>query len=103
MGPKTGLEKSTIQAERERVWEDRLQVLAGLAGIDLNRLSENKSDASKVLLPAAMKQASSVSNAWLAEHLGMGKPASASQFARRFLLSRNGQTRLGKLLSRVKA
>lgn len=102
VGPETGLDRPTIQTERERGWEDRLQVLAGLAGIDLNRLSEKKSDENKVLLAAAMKQSSSVSNAWLAERLGMGKPASASQFARRFLLGRNGKIQVATLLSRVK-
>jgi len=60
----------------------------------LDRLSEKKSDASKVLLASALKQTSSVRNAWLAERLGMGKPASASQFSQRFPLSRNGKTQL---------
>ena len=59
-------------------------------------------DLSQGAYSAAMKQSSSVSNVWLAERLGMGKPASASQFARRFLLSQNGKVRVDTLLSRVK-
>ncbi len=49
-----------------------------------------------------MKKCSSVSNAWLAQRLQMGKPASASQFARRFLIDKEGPARVDKLLSKIK-
>jgi len=39
-----------------------------------------------VRLAAAMKAVSSVSNVWLAERLKMGRPATVSQYVRRFRL-----------------
>ena len=45
-----------------------------------------KSAEPKVRLAAAMKAVSSVSNVWLAERLKMGRPASVSQYVRRFRL-----------------
>jgi hypothetical protein len=42
--------------------------------------------AEKVLLAAAMKAGTDVSNGWLCERLGMGTPASVSQFVRQFRL-----------------
>lgn len=66
------------------LWEERLQALAKAARIDLDRLPARKSDPGKVRLAAAMKLASSVANGWLATRLAMGRPASASQFVRRW-------------------
>jgi hypothetical protein len=43
----------------------------------------------KSQLAAAMKARCPVSNAWLADRLAMGQPASASQFARRWMLDSN--------------
>jgi len=72
-------------ALREELWEDRLQAAAQAAGVRLDRLGPKKSCAEKVLLAAALKTATAVSNGWLCERLGMGTPASVSQFVRRFL------------------
>lgn len=97
-----GLEPEERQAERSNSWEDRLKKLAKAADVDLAHLGERKSDPTKVLLAAAMKQSTSVSNTWLADRLQMGQPASASQFARRLLLDEEGRRSVEKLLSRVK-
>jgi hypothetical protein len=49
-----------------------------------------------------MKRSTSVANGWLAARLAMGEPASASQFARRWLLTAAGEQATEDLLSRVK-
>lgn len=82
-----GLEPEVAKAERVVGWEEKLVALARAAKVDLARLPVQKSHPSKVLLAAALKQSTSVSNGWLAERLAMGKPASASQFVRRYMLS----------------
>ena len=97
-----GLEPAELQAERAAVWEERLQALAKAANIDLHSLPKQKSHETKALLAAAMKQSSSVANGWLSERLDMGQPASASQFARRWLLNSSGRKATATLLSRVK-
>jgi putative transposase len=83
-----GLESDARQEVRATQWEERLQEIAITAGIDLGQLPKQKSHPSKVRLAAELKQSTSVSNAWLAKRLSMGKPASASQFVRRFVNSR---------------
>ena len=75
---------------RAEIWEERLEAVAKAAGIDLGKLGPRKSDAQKVLLAAVLKAATDVSNGWLNERLGMGTPASASQFVRRFHLDGGG-------------
>jgi len=97
-----GMEPEQVREERSLIWEERLQQLARLAKIDLDELPSPKSHASKSLLASAMKQSSSVSNAWLAKRLDMGQPASASQFVRRWLLSELGKAETERILSRVK-
>jgi REP element-mobilizing transposase RayT len=97
-----GLEPEAVQAERTAAWEEKLQQLARAARIELERLPDPKSAPPKVLLAAAMKKSTSVSNAWLARRLGMGQPASASQFVRRLLLTSAGRAAVEQLLSRVK-
>ena len=97
-----GLEPEELRVERTLAWEERLQALARAAKIDLENLSEKKSHPDKSLLAAALKQSCSVSNGWLSARLGMGQPASASQFSRRWLLSASGQKATKALLSRVK-
>jgi len=97
-----GMEPEQVREERALIWEERLQRLACLAKINLTSLPAAKSHPSKALLAAAMKGSSSVSNAWLAQRLAMGQPASASQFARRWMLSAAGKNQVEKLLSRVK-
>jgi hypothetical protein len=70
--------------------------------VDLSRLPPPKSHPDKVRLAAALKQSTSVSNGWLAARLGLGQPASASQFVRRHLLRPEGRAAIADLLSRVK-
>jgi putative transposase len=76
---------------RESAWLDLLERAAAALKVDLRKLGAQKSDPAKVRLAAAMKACSSVSNGWLAERLDMGKPASVSQYVRRFVLA--GHTR----------
>lgn len=97
-----GLEPEAVRELREARWEERLQALARAARIDLQKLPPAKSHPDKALLAAAMKTGSSVANAWLARRLAMGQPASASQFARRWLLTKSGQRAVVELLSRIK-
>ena len=97
-----GLEPEELMSERALVWEERLQVLAKAAKIDLGKLPAPKSHSDKALLAAAMKRSTSVANGWLAARLEMGAPASASQFARRLLLTEAGARGVTALLSRVK-
>ncbi len=97
-----GLEPEELAVERKNVWETRLRALAKVAGVDLAGLPEKKSDRGKVLLAAAMKLSTSVSNRWLAERLRMGKPATVSQFVRRFLQDSGRKREVQLLLSIVK-
>ncbi|QYM80629.1 transposase [Horticoccus luteus] len=98
-----GLEPGAHRAERELVWEEKLVKLAQAAEVDLRKLGSAKSAPAKVLLAAGMKQTTSVSNGWLAKRLGMGQPASVSQFVRRALLDSAGRKRIKALLSKVEA
>ncbi len=86
-----GLELRGADGEAHRemralLWEDRLGRLAKRLKVALDRLPDRKSAEPKVRLAAAMKAVSSVSNVWLAERLNMGRPASVSQYVRRFRL-----------------
>ena len=86
-----GLELRGADGEAHRemralLWEDRLGQLAKRLKVALDRLPARKSAEPKVRLAAAMKAVSSVSNVWLAERLRMGRPASVSQYVRRFRL-----------------
>lgn len=96
-----GLEPETVQAERAELWEERLRMLAKLAKVDLAKLPAPKSHPDKVRLAAALKQGTSVSNAWLAGRLAMGQPASASQFVRRYLLREEGRAGTEQLLAKI--
>jgi len=80
-----GLEPRELAAEKEKLWFEQLEALAKRAGIDLGNLPKKKSAEEKVILAAAMKSGSSVSNQWLGSQLQMGLPATVSQFVRRFL------------------
>jgi REP element-mobilizing transposase RayT len=97
-----GLEPDEVQAERAAAWEEQLLAFAKAAKIKLETLPAQKSHPNKALLAAALKQSTSVSNGWLAHRLQMGRPASASQFARRWLLTVTGRKATEQLLSRVK-
>jgi putative transposase len=98
-----GLEPEGVREERSLAWEEQLRRLAERAEIDLEHLPPRKSAPDKALLAAAMKKTTSVSNGWLADRLEMGPPASASQFARRYLLTEAGGKRVARaILSNVK-
>jgi putative transposase len=97
-----GLEPEAVKEERARSWEEALAACAHAAGIDLAKLTPKKSDEGKVLLAMAMKSVTSVSNGWLAERLGMGQPASVSQFVRRGMADTKKKRRLDRFLSKVK-
>lgn len=98
-----GLEPKVLQAERMQIWEEKLRALAQAGNVNLAELPPAKSASPKTLLAAALKASTSVSNAWLARRLAMGQPASASQFARRRMLTADGRAEVDALLSRVKA
>ena len=97
-----GLDPEDARHEQVALWEERLRELAHAAKIDLESLPAKKSHADKVRLAAAMKLGTSVSNGWLADRLGMGLPASASQFVRRWLLDPKRKAETHALLSRVR-
>ena len=97
-----GLERDHVKQERAKQWEEQLRKLARAARIHLNALPVAKSHPEKSLLAATMKATTSVSNAWLADRLDMGEPASASQFARRYLRTSSGAKAAKALLSRFK-
>jgi Transposase and inactivated derivatives len=97
-----GLEPDERRAEQSRYWEEALQAYAQAAKVNLNGLGKKKSEPEKVKLAAAMKSATSASNGWLAERLGMGEPASVSQFVRRWFADARRKREVDLLLSRVK-
>ena len=88
---------------RESVWEDRLGQLARTAKIDLAKLGRRKSDPAKVLLAAALRAETGVSNGWLCDRLGMGTPASVSQFVRRWLMDGANVKRVERLRATMRA
>ena len=104
-----GLEKAQllgagpVQEWREEHWEQKLRQGAKSLKINLACLPARKSAAEKVRLAALLKAGTAASNGWLAERLGMGRPASVSQFVRRFRLAK-GETEPAwqTALSRVK-
>lgn len=95
----SGLEPELRREHRAAAWEEKLQALARASGTDLTKLSPAKSAPAKTLLAAALKASTSVSNAWLATRLGMGEPASASQFARSRMLDAKGRREVDALLA----
>ena len=107
------LEKATLLGDieedwqdlRDQAWEARMREIAVVAKIDLAKLGPRKSDPAKVLLAAALRAESGVSNGWLCARLGMGTPASVSQFVRRWLAEgANARTveRLRETIMKVK-
>lgn len=96
-----GLEKEEVLAEREAIWEEKLQRSALVAKVDLQKLPARKSAPEKVLLAAVMKHCTSVSNGWLARRLEMGQPASASQFARRWMLDKKRELEVKNLCGKI--
>lgn len=96
-----GLEPDELQRERHLDWEKRLQAVARIAQVNLAKLETKKSADEKVLLAAALKHSTSVSNGWLAQRLEMGRPASVSQFVRRWMLSPAKNNKVQTILSKV--
>jgi REP element-mobilizing transposase RayT len=97
-----GLEPQEARLERTALWEEQLHELAHAAKIELESLPPKKSHVDKVGLAAAMKLGTSVPKGWLAQRLEMGKPASVSQFVRRWLMDDQRKAETHALLSRVK-
>lgn len=98
-----GADRAAQQEFRADSWEEKLGMAAQALGIDLNKLPARFSAPEKVRLAAVMKSATSVSNGWLAERLRMGRPASVSQFVRRFRLAGGlARPKVQRVLSRVK-
>jgi putative transposase len=94
---------SPVPEWREEHWEGKLQQGAKVLKIDLGRLPAKKSAPEKVKLAALLKTGTAVSNGWLAERLAMGRPASVSQFVRRFRQAKGAaETEFQAALSRVK-
>ena len=97
-----GADRAALQEAQGALWEERLRAAAKELGIALDRLPVQRSAADKVRLAVVLKTTTSVSNRWLSERLGMGAPASVSQYVRRFRLRGEGGDRAFKrALSRV--
>jgi putative transposase len=98
-----GMDSGDTQEARELRWELLLNKLAQEAGIELTKLPDKKSAADKVILASLMKARSSVSNSWLTAHLGMGRPASVSQYVGRLeLIKGDGWKKKERILSIMK-
>ncbi len=98
-----GGDRAVHRELREQVWEEKLQSAAKALKVSLSTLPDRYSAPDKVRLAAAMKQATSVSNGWLARRLAMGQPASVSQYVRRFLIAgKQNDRRFALALSRMK-
>lgn len=97
-----GIGSEELKAEREKHWEEQLQACARAANIRLDRLPVQKSAHPKVLLASAMKSSTSVTNQWLCDRLSMGKPASVSQFVKRWAQNDERRAAVETLLSGVK-
>ena len=97
------VESDRWQEVREGEWRERLRRAAEALKVDLKKLPARKSAPEKVMLASLLKQTTGVSNGWLATELRMGRPASVSQFVRRFRLSGGVESaRFRQLLSIVK-
>jgi len=92
-----GEPKADWRQVREAAWEERLQQLARASGIELGKLGARKSDDAKVLLAAAMRAGTAANNAWLCVRLGMGTPASVSQFVHRWLAQETNAEKVRRL------
>jgi hypothetical protein len=97
-----GLEPAELRREKELVWEEKLRDLARVTAVSLEKLAPKLSDPNKVLLAACMRHCTSVPNAWLANRLKMGQPASVSQFVRRLHFRSGGLAEIQGIVSKVK-
>lgn len=98
-----GLEKEEIQDVRQVYWEDVLSQAAKLSEINLNKLPAAKTAPEKSLLAATMKQCTSAPNGWIAHKLQIGKAATASQCARRWLLQKDQTKKVDLLVKQLKS
>jgi REP element-mobilizing transposase RayT len=97
-----GVDRDAQRELRRELWEEKLQQGAKQLGISLTKLPSQCSAPEKVRLAALMKLGTSVANGWLAERLQMGKPASVSQYVRRFRLGGRANERdFKRALSKV--
>jgi putative transposase len=88
-----GADREAHREQRAALWEEKLMLAAKTLEVDLHALPAQKSAESKVVLAALMRAGTSASNCWLAERLGMGLPASVSQYVRRFRLRGGWETK----------
>jgi len=79
-----GADPAAHREARAELWEEKLQAAARALDVSLKKMPDQYSAREKVALAALLKQTTSVTNAWLAERLRMGQPASVSQYVRRF-------------------
>lgn len=93
-----GVEPDGVQELKEAIWTERLSRFALAASIDLSALPRKKGASQKVLLAAAMKRVTSVSNAWLCSRLQMGAPDGLSVHIRRWITSPENPGLVKKLL-----
>lgn len=99
-----GADRASHREIRALAWEDTLVTLAAAAKVDLTKLPAKRSAPEKVLLAAVMKQATSVSNGWLADRLQIGLAATVSQYVRRLRLAGGDRTpQFQRLLSKVQS
>ncbi len=82
-----GADQAALQKDREAYWEKCLQAAMKELELDLEKLPKIKSAIGRVRLASVIKSKTAVSNRWLSERLQMGRPASASQFIRRFRIT----------------
>ena len=98
-----GMTSAEWAAERSSRWELALRHMAREADVDLQHLGRPTNASGKVILAYLLKTTTDASNAWIAERLAMGQPATVSQNVRRFRLGGEAtKPRLRALLSRVK-
>ena len=98
-----GADQAALQKDRESHWEKCLQAAVEELELDIESLPKLKSSLEKVRLASVIKSRTSASNRWLAERLQMGRPASASQFIRRFRIANSDLAHRDQLaLSNVK-
>ncbi len=85
-----GADRVAIRQARAAYWEEKLRSLAQVHAIDLAELPRKKSAREKLLLAAAMKEATSVTLGWLAERLQMGATDSVASLLTRFRTRNSG-------------
>jgi len=93
-----GVQRNQRMKDRQVAWQTQLEALAEKSGICLSRLPKLKSAPEKMLLSAAMKTGSDVSNAWLAETLQTGAPRALPVLLTRWQKKQQNGAALARLL-----